>query len=402
MYYKWALQDINNHLNDIDKLMKLLEACRWKKPPDLTPAQMEKIEQIKAQIKAHIAMIRVRLREIQTSADRINGLMNYFLENYVKPVTSNTQGNKEKAQKLVDKVKALAAKCSKFQADVNKAIQNFENWLQFLESVLDEWNKYAACVKMVPPRKDTIRIAAGKDSLKKFPSPPIKEAEELKKTGEKGLNYSFTGGSDGMPGNFYIGAGSRKFSISAGGNFSSLSMKELNNYFDYINLTWNGNLQHIRSGTGFDVGVNYMITRNLNLGVEWDNISSSTEGKHSLTDLYTSKNSTNGLLGNIALKTNPVAGFLRLTAGLSTGPYFSSYTETENDFVTSGKSTDFGFKAFAGTEVNISPLLGLQLTGGYRKLKPDSYGATFFLPAKPGVSLDYSGFFGELKGVIRF
>jgi hypothetical protein len=159
--------------------------------------------------------------------------------------------------------------------------------------------------------------------------------------------------------------------------------------------------EHIRSGTGINFGINYLISPNLALGVEFDNISSLSEGRHSLSNLYQSENHVNGFLGNLSLKTSPMAGFMALTAGFSAGPYFCNYSEAENDFVTEGKCTQFGMKVTAGTLLDITPLFGLKLNGGYRSLRPDHYGVTFFLPQKPDVTLDYSGFFGEIKVLIR-
>lgn len=58
----------------INKLLKALERFRGMKKP-LKKSQLKAIEKIKAKIKAHIAMIRVSLREMQQSLDRMKSML---------------------------------------------------------------------------------------------------------------------------------------------------------------------------------------------------------------------------------------------------------------------------------------------------------------------------------------
>ena len=180
-YYFWAVNNINFHWSKIAQYLADLERFR-NKPKPLSEADKEKIEQIKAKIKAHIALIRLRLREIQQSAQRMSSLVGNFKKEYVK---SNAPGD---ARSMIDK---LAASILSFVNQVGQTIQNTELILRDLEQLLKLWNDWAACHIDEPPDKssgtDIVKRARGTS----WPSPPVKDIEEIKKKAEEEIvkNY---------------------------------------------------------------------------------------------------------------------------------------------------------------------------------------------------------------------
>jgi len=70
--------------------------------------------------------------------------------------------------------------------------------------------------------------------------------------------------------------------------------------------------------------------------------------------------------------------------------------------VTEGSATAPGFKIAGGFEYMLTSFLGIQALTGYRSLAGVEHDATFFLPEKPPVLLDYSGLSGEIRMIIKY
>ena len=112
-FYRWAVGDINGHWKDISDLLAQLETFRKRKKP-LSEAEKRKIEEIKAKIKAHIALIRFRMRELWQSAQRMSGLMGNFKDEYLKPDAPDEHR---------DMIDNIAVNIANFVKDVGLAIQ---------------------------------------------------------------------------------------------------------------------------------------------------------------------------------------------------------------------------------------------------------------------------------------
>jgi len=274
-YCDWAKENIDGHWDEISNLIKQLEALRHPKPPDVTKEEKEKVEQIKAQIKAHIAMIRVRLREIKQSAKRMEDLMTHYRQNYIR----NISQDKDKIDadlKLKDNFNAMAVAVSAFRKAADKYAAEVEKGLKELENILDEWNKWADCtIKEPPPEKNTTALI---DSTitRPFPDTPVNTAKEIKEKAEKeiGRNYSILQDETG------IGPGEEdftRFSLTGGVGYAGTSPSELNDYYDYLNTTWNGDIAHINKGFSYALGISYYFLRNVGLGVGFENITPSTD-----------------------------------------------------------------------------------------------------------------------------
>jgi len=400
-YCNGAKEDINNYRDEISKLIKQLEALRHPKPPDVTKAEKDKIDQIKAQIKAYIAMIRVRLREIKQSAKRMNDLMNHYKENYIKDISQDKDKIDPKL-KLKDNFNAMAVAVSAFRQAIDKYAGEVEKGLKELENILDEWNKWAECtIKEPPPEKNTTALI-DKTSTQPFPDTPVKTAKEIKIKAEKEIGRNYVILEDetqtGTPEEDFS-----RFSLTGGVGYASTSPSELNDYYDYLNTTWNGDIAHIKKGFSYALGINYYLLKNVGLGVEFENITISTEGiLQTYNSVYTNENKVNGIIISVNLRSRAPDKGVSLTGSVGAGQYFSHYYESEDDYVTEGTDNVIGLKASGGVQFSISSFLGIRAEVGYRSLNADSHDATFFLPGDPPAVVDYSGITGEIKAVISF
>jgi hypothetical protein len=400
-YCNGAKEDINSYWNEISKLMKQLEVLRHPKPPDVTKAEKDKVDQIKAQIKAYIAMFRVRLREIKQSAKRMDDLMDHYKENYIKDI-SQDKDKIDPDLKLKDNLNAMAVAVSAFRQAIDKYAGEVEKGLMNLESILDKWNEWAECdIDNPPPEKNTTTLI---DTTKTqpFPDTPVKTAKEIKEKAEKeiGRNYAIL---EDETQTSTTEEDFTRFSLTGGVGYASTSPSELNNYYDYMNTSWNGNITHITNGFSYALGINYYFLRNVGLGVGFENITISTEGILQTYDShYTNENKVNGIIVSVNLRSRPPNKGFSLVGSFGAGQYFSHYNESEDDYVTEGRDNVTGLKASGGIQYSISPSIGIRAEVGYRSLNADSHDATFFLPGDPPASVNYSGITGEIKAVISF
>lgn len=399
-FCNWAKKDIDSHWNNINKLIKELEKCRRKKPPEITVEEKEKIEEIKAQIKAHIAMIRVRLREINESAKRMEFLMADYRKNYIKNIDPKKDKINSKLQ-LNSKFGKLEVAVATFKKDIGTYTADMEKVLSELESILDLWNVWADCKITIPPAQETTKRLITNALKIKFPDPPLKLSDDIKTAAEKEItrNYFQTGA---LPGES-VDPGIQRFGLTTGAIFSFVNMSALNNYFDYLNKTWDGNIEHIHNSFGFDFNVSYFFTQNIGIKAGIENLNSKTEGTlEAYGSNYKSSNQTTGILAGLEFMTNPITENITLLGSACVGPYFSRYSENENGFLTEGTDNSFGYKLAGGLEFMINHSIGIQINSGYRSVKFNDFNTNFFMPGNPPVELDYSGFFGELKAIVKF
>jgi hypothetical protein len=399
-YYNWAKNDISTQWGDIATLLADLENCRRSKPPNITQEEKEKIEEIKAKIKAHIAIIRVRLREIKDSAKRMKDLVDIYQKKYIKNIDPKKDKIKPESG-LRENFRDLVISVTNFNIQVGQLAADMEKALKELEEILKAWNIYAECKIDFPPPPGPTDSLVTANRTKPFPEAPVKTAEEIKKKAEEeiGRNYSFIGeGSIALPTKNFS-----SISVSGGFGYSGVSMSTLNDYLDNINKNWIGNIEPISVGFGINFNINYYLTKNIAIGLVYDQMSTSTEGVlKTYNTSYKSENNTNGFLGQLKIKSNPIIGKLTLAGSVEAGPYFAHYNEAEEDFITEGNGDAFGFRITAAAEYMILPKFGVQAQTGYRSLNIGNFDASFFLPGNPSVKLDYSGFFGEIKATFYF
>ncbi len=387
-YYNWAVNNINYQWGKISNLLNELERFR-NKPKPLSEADKEKIEQIKAKIKAHIALIRLRLREINQSVQRMTGLLANFKKEYVK---DNAPAD---ARESIDK---LAASVAMFATQVGQTIQNTEALLKQLEQLLHLWNEWAKCNLDKPPSKE-----AGRDIIKQvrrisWPAPPIKQVEEIKKKAEGEIVKSYGAGPTGSPPG--VGQG---VTFSGGYQITSVSMDTLNDYIATLNTTWLGNVPGFDWNSGFRLSLGWRFSPNIEVGAAFERQAASTSGVLALpVSQYTSEQTLSGYGVYITALTNEVTPGVRLTGQFGLSYYHATYTETEDAFVTEGTDNTIGWTVAAGMDYALGGNYSFTLQAGYRSAALDDFGVSFFIPGNPPVTLEFSGFYGQVGFSIRF
>lgn len=388
-FHNWAVGDIFAGWKRIENLLKQLEALR-KKPKPLSEADKEKLEEIKAKIKADIALIRLRMREIETSAQRMQGLMNNFRQEHIKPTAP---------AKDQDMIKSIAAAVTDFVVAVGREIQRQELLLKALEDYLDLWNRWAGCELKTPPDRKIVDDIIKRAKGAKWPSPPIAQAEELRKRGDKEvdkLGYQLGGVASGpsvrSAGGSAPGASGprRDFTFSAFYLGTSPSLGALNDYLGYLNETWDGDVPAFGTEHGFGVGLGWRFSPALEAGLSFDRTSAAVSGRMG-ANTYESTHSVNTFGLYLAARSPELLPAVRLTA--QAGAFYADarYSETENGFVTAGRAGAFGWRAAAGPEVELADNLSLSLLGGYRQVTLDGFDVSFFMPGSPPVRLEFSG-----------
>lgn len=175
-YCRWAAVNTAAGWRRVEGLLKELEALR-KKPKLFRGADKARFEGAKAKIWAHLAFIRLRMREIWQSAQRMQGLATSVLKDYVRP------GPPADVDGLITK---LAGDTAGFVNRVGETIQRTELTLRALEETLDLWDEWAAGRRPFPPP-----VTDSNDVLKSvadmpWPIPPGDEVEALiKRAGEE-------------------------------------------------------------------------------------------------------------------------------------------------------------------------------------------------------------------------
>jgi len=175
-YCRWAAGDIAAEWRQVESLLKKLEAMR-KKPKLFRDADKARFEGAKAKIGAHLAFIRLRMREIWQSTQRMQGLTTGVRKDHAK------SDPPAEVDALITK---LASNIAGFIGDVGEAIQRTELTIRALEETLELWGAWAAGRRPFPPP-----VTDSNDVLKRvgdtpWPTPPGDEVEALmKRAGEE-------------------------------------------------------------------------------------------------------------------------------------------------------------------------------------------------------------------------
>jgi hypothetical protein len=299
-YYKFSKAKIDAEMGKISELLAKLEKFRGLKKP-LKPSQLKAIEKLKLKIKARIAIIRVKLREMQQSLDRMKGMIDFFKkQKYVKD-------NADK--KYHDMVKNLETKLANFAKEVQAAIAAYEKGLKGLEDMLKAWNEWAKCKKDDPPTEEEHKKA--KKEFEDVTWPDAPSTDEEKKIAEKKLAITYNLGP------YAVDSSKEKIdkelliedlsepsdisdddtpkatiSVRSGVELINPKMDALNSYFDYLNETWSRDIGSVGSSAGFWIQASYHTSDHFSIGLEYVNHSvASSHGPSS----YSSENTLNAV-----------------------------------------------------------------------------------------------------------
>ncbi len=377
-YFKFSKDKIDAHMKEINKLLNALEKYRGLEKP-LKPSQLKAIEKIKLKIKAHIAMIRVSLREMQQSLDRLKSMIDFFKkQKYVKDTAP---------QKYKDLVKNLKTKLANFAKEVQEAIADYEKGLKGLEDMLNAWNKWAKCETKDPPTEEEHKKSKKEFEDVTWPTPPSTDDE--KKIAEKKLAitynlgpYAVDSSKEEIDKEMLIEDLSEPLnlpedhtpketiSVRSGVEFTSPKMDALNSYFGYLNDTWSRNIRNIGNSTGFWIQVSYLTSDHFSIGLDY--VNHSVKSNHEPSS-YNSDNTLNSVtfVGtyNTDISSNLI---LNLSGGI--GFNSAEYSETEGTFNVNGSSSDTGFMVSGGLDLRIGNSVGITSEVGYRAAKLSDFG----------------------------
>jgi len=201
--------------------------------------------------------------------------------------------------------------------------------------------------------------------------------------------------------------------VMVSGGFASMS--SANDYIDWINTSFSGDIGKMSTILGATLSVSYQITPLLGAGLAYEYLTCSAEGRLTIpappTPLDHSQSVTaNGFLGFVTLSFPLNVPGLEVSGKLGAGPYFSSYKEIEDVFEVKGTGTGFGFQAGVVGRYFLSNNLGLCAEAAYRgisiKKYEDSSGNTLgYVPAYPAggdVQSDLGGLYFSLGVFLRF
>ena len=187
-------------------------------------------------------------------------------------------------------------------------------------------------------------------------------------------------------------------------------MDALNDYVDWINRTWTGNVDDIDDYLGFGVGVERRFGEDWYGGVIWHHLEADTDG--TLMVMGTPHDYGIDLRADgaeiYARREWPGAlGPLDVEALAGVGLYHSRYEEAEEGFRTIGRDEDVGLRVGVGASGEVARNVDLSLRAGYLYLEFDDYRsggdrARFFSPGNPGAEAEFTGWWASLGLTWRF
>lgn len=180
-YCRWAPDEIAAVWGQAETRLKALETLR-RKPRLVRGPDKAKFEGAALKIGASTALLRLRMRELWQSAQRMQGLMASFRKDYLKP---------DPPPEVDGPLRKLAGSVDGYVDGTGEAIRRTESALRRLEELLDQWDEWAAGRRPFPPpvtdSNDVLRMA----KTAKWPDPPGDEATALmKKAKDEIAKYS--------------------------------------------------------------------------------------------------------------------------------------------------------------------------------------------------------------------
>ncbi len=174
---RWAADDIAAGGDEVEARLEMLETLR-KTPRLVRSPDREKFERAAAGIGAVTALARLRMRELWQSAQRMQGLVNNFEKDYLKP---------DPPPDVDGLITKLAGEIAGFVGDAGESIQRTELALRRLEEVLGQWDEWAAGLRPFPPPVTDSKDVMARLGQTNWPAPPSADADRLKKMAEREL-----------------------------------------------------------------------------------------------------------------------------------------------------------------------------------------------------------------------
>jgi hypothetical protein len=176
-FCRWAVDDIAAGVDEVEARLGMLETLR-RKPRLVRAPDKERFEKAAAGIGAATALVRLRMRELWQSAQRLQGLVVHFQEDYLKP---------DPPPDVAALIAKLAGAIAGFTSDGGESIRRTELALRRLEEVLGQWDEWAAGLRPFPPPVTDSQDVLARVGQAAWPAPPAADADRLKKMAEREL-----------------------------------------------------------------------------------------------------------------------------------------------------------------------------------------------------------------------
>jgi hypothetical protein len=178
--------------------------------------------------------------------------------------------------------------------------------------------------------------------------------------------------------------------------YSNLKMDALNDYIDWINATWSGDVDKFDRAPGLGVFLQYFFHENVGVELGYEQLEADVSGR-TLAGRFKVETAFDGGLVSVVWRQAPGNGRLHVGAKLGIGYYSADYKESEGGMLyQQDHDSAVGYKAALIGNLCLTKHLSLFVTGGYRQLKFDNFDKQFVSPGYPDVELDYSGPFATL------
>lgn len=180
----------------------------------------------------------------------------------------------------------------------------------------------------------------------------------------------------------------KNYSIGLHYNRSQPNMEALNDYFDWINTTWSGDIAHLNTLQGGSAEFTYMFSPHFGLGAGYRLLTGSSSGTSIGGDFYTEVTSQGGYL---LARGEWAPGRFIIGADCSAGYFGALYSETEEQLKQTGRDESMEFGAEIRLGFKLTDYVYLVAGGGYKALKFDDLGIKWYSPGEPPAVLDQSG-----------
>jgi hypothetical protein len=181
-YAGWAEGDVADDWRQIERSLGDLERLRKKPRLNIGP-DLARFERARAEIWAYAALLRLRMREIWQSAQRMQTLAQTFRGDYIKgapPADIETL------------FKDLEHDTASFAAVAGEAIQASEIALRFLENILEEWSDWSTGRRPFPPPVTDSAAIVKRSKDIRWPGPAEDAAAALIKKAAEALEKERT------------------------------------------------------------------------------------------------------------------------------------------------------------------------------------------------------------------
>ncbi len=182
--------------------------------------------------------------------------------------------------------------------------------------------------------------------------------------------------------------------LSISGGFGFPEMDGLNDYVNWINRNFAGDIDEFDEVAQVYAGIGYDLRGDVSLGLGIAYFDADTDGTlyyMSMPHHLEIKLNTIGIEASLTKSWGLGSLPLSLRATLAGGHYWSSYRETEDGYRASGDDHAWGARATVGLGWTITERVSFDLEAGYRWLKFDDYGVDLVSPGAPAAEADFSG-----------